>query len=132
MVGFPGLLAVFLGHQNLLGYLSHSSSLQFGEGTFEDIVRRPLGCDLNQQAQPLVELDQWSSTSFIGIKAYFDRFWPVIFPLKEGAVAAIAFAVEPRGPFGHVIDRLTLLACSAAAQPSHNFAEWERVIHYRS
>src|SRR5579862_1551381 len=41
------LLAILLGHQGLMRYLSHSAGLQLSEGAFEDIVWRARGCDFD-------------------------------------------------------------------------------------
>jgi hypothetical protein len=49
MVGFLGLLAIFLSYQNLLRDLSHSAGFELREGTFKNVVRRPFGRDFNQQ-----------------------------------------------------------------------------------
>lgn len=111
--------------------LPRMPDVELRQGSLAYRVGRSFGDHLNQQTKVLVKRDQWRSASLVGFQTYFDRFGPVIFSLQYLPLTAIAAARDFRRTLGHMENRFAFLAGPAAAQPSHDFACGQCVVHHR-
>src|ERR1700758_3128689 len=85
-----------------------------------DLVRRS-GCgNMHEQTQVTVKMDQWRGAPVVSLQPHANRFRPIILPLKQLALTAIATVPDLRRPLRYVIDRLALLAGAPSRQASAN------------
>ena len=80
----------------------------------------PLAATCNQQAELPDKTRSAARCCVVSLQPHLDRFRPVILPLKQLPVAAIAPARDFGRAFRHVVHCLAFLARPAAAQPRHD------------
>ena len=87
---------------HLLGELSQSPDFQLRNSPLVDLFRRSYSGDLQQQPRLPIKLDQRRGAAVVSLEPNLNRLRPVVFALKQPALATIAtrfdFRTALRGP----------------------------------